>query len=300
CASLHGHRARAVPRLAGPLALPVRHLDADLPGRAHDAVLSAQADQADAARGEADHPPLARHGDLVLPDAHRDRCRRRRQHVGVGRSDSDVAQARARDADRVRGVDDRARRGRRARVVAAPLALLAARAFHDVRARRCGGFTLLRELEPARLAVRMRRFARWSRNISGPVRQCLALSAFILPQALAGQARGFTLEQALGYPYPYGLTAAARGNRVAWVFNSRGSRNVWVADGPAFAGRQVTHYSGDDGMPIASLKLTPNGSTVVYARGSETNGKGEVADPTSNVHQPEQQVWAADVSNGEP
>jgi len=146
----------------------------------------------------------------------------------------------------------------------------------------------------------MRRFARWSRNISGPVRQCLALSAFILPQALAGQARGFTLEQALGYPYPYGLTAAARGNRVAWVFNSRGSRNVWVADGPAFAGRQVTHYSGDDGMPIASLKLTPNGSTVVYARGSETNGKGEVADPTSNVHQPEQQVWAADVSNGEP
>ena len=96
----------------------------------------------------------------------------------------------------------------------------------------------------------MRRFARWSRNISGRVRQCLALSAFILPQALAGQARGFTLEQALGYPYPYGLTAAARGNRVAWVFNSRGSRNVWVADGPAFAGRQVTHYSGvDDRAP---------------------------------------------------
>jgi dipeptidyl aminopeptidase/acylaminoacyl peptidase len=53
-------------------------------------------------------------------------------------------------------------------------------------------------------------------------------------------------------------------------------------------------------MPIASLRLTPDGRTVVYARGSETNAHGEVADPTSNVHEPEQQVWAADVANGKP
>ncbi|MGH9743527.1 MAG: TolB family protein, partial [Candidatus Acidiferrum sp.] len=112
--------------------------------------------------------------------------------------------------------------------------------------------------------------------------------------------QGFTIEQALSYPYPYGLTAAATGERVAWVFDLRGARNVWVADGPDFAARQVTHYSGDDGMPIASLRLTPDGSTLVYARGSETNDHGEVADPTSNVHQPEQQVWAADVTTGEP
>ncbi len=52
---------------------------------------------------------------------------------------------------------------------------------------------------------------------------------------------------------------------------------------------KLTHYSGDDGMPIASLRLTPDGRTAVYARGSETNDKGEVADPTSNVNKPEQQ-----------
>ncbi|MEP6907716.1 MAG: prolyl oligopeptidase family serine peptidase [Pseudoxanthomonas sp.] len=110
----------------------------------------------------------------------------------------------------------------------------------------------------------------------------------------------FTLKQVLDYPFPYGLTAATHGNRVAWVFNLRGSRNIWVADGPDFSGRQLTHYAGDDGMPIASLRLTPDGATVVYARGSETNAQGEVADPTSNVQQPEQQVWAADVVNGNP
>src|SRR6185312_7713305 len=147
------------------------------------------------------------------------------------------------------------------------------------------------------LSAFMSRFLRSSPNASRSVRLCLCLSAFM--PALA-YAQGFTIERALGYPYPYGLTAAAHAARIAWVFNVRGSRNVWVADGPAFTGRQLTHYTGDDGMPIASLKLTPNGNTVVYARGSETNAQGEVADPTSDVHQPEQQVWAADVSNGEP
>ena len=112
--------------------------------------------------------------------------------------------------------------------------------------------------------------------------------------------QGFTMEQALSYPYPYGLTAAAHGERIAWVFNLRGARNVWMADGPDFTARQVTHYTGDDGMPIASLRLTPDGETIVYARGSETNDQGEVADPTNNVNQPEQQVWAADLANGEP
>lgn len=125
-----------------------------------------------------------------------------------------------------------------------------------------------------------------------------ALTA-ILPAA-AAQGRGFTVEQALSYPYPYGLTVAAHGERIAWVFNMRGSRNVWIADGPDFAARQVTHYTGDDGMPIASLRLTPDGGTIVYARGSETNDQGEVADPANDVHEPEQQVWAAGVANGEP
>ncbi|MGH9465897.1 MAG: S9 family peptidase, partial [Terriglobales bacterium] len=62
----------------------------------------------------------------------------------------------------------------------------------------------------------------------------------------------------------------------------------------------VTHYQGDVGMPINSLRLTPDGRTVVYALGSETNGQGEVADPTSNVVRPEQQVWAADAAGGPP
>jgi dipeptidyl aminopeptidase/acylaminoacyl peptidase len=105
-------------------------------------------------------------------------------------------------------------------------------------------------------------------------------------------------------PFPTNLVAAEHtsenGGRIAWVFSAKGERNVWIADAPNFEARQVTHYVGDDGMPIASLKLTPDGRTVVYARGSEANGAGEIADPTSSVEKRVQQVWAADVDKGEP
>jgi dipeptidyl aminopeptidase/acylaminoacyl peptidase len=111
--------------------------------------------------------------------------------------------------------------------------------------------------------------------------------------------RAFSLEQVLSSPFPTGLVSAEHGGRIAWVFAAKGERNVWIADAPNFEGRQVTHYAGDDGMPIAALQLTPDGKTVVYARGSEVNSAGETADPTSNVEKPVQQVWAADVDKGE-
>jgi len=109
---------------------------------------------------------------------------------------------------------------------------------------------------------------------------------------------GFTLEQVMSSPFPTALTSAAKANRIAWVFDGRGERNIWVADAPDFAGRQVTHYQGDDGQDIFAVKLTPDGKTVVYARGSEVSSEGHVANPTTEIKEPKQQVWAADVETG--
>ena len=110
----------------------------------------------------------------------------------------------------------------------------------------------------------------------------------------------FTLEQVMSSPFPTALTSATKANRIAWVFDSRGERNVWVADAPDFAGRQVTHYEGDDGQDIFAVKLTPDGKTVVFARGSEVSSEGHVANPTTETKEPKQQVWAADVDTGKP
>ncbi|HZQ96604.1 MAG TPA: hypothetical protein VFA67_16460, partial [Candidatus Sulfotelmatobacter sp.] len=114
----------------------------------------------------------------------------------------------------------------------------------------------------------------------------------------------FTLEQVLSSPFPAGLVAAEHANRVAWVFDARGVRNVWIADGPEFArtARPLTHYNADDGQPIASVRLTPDGKTALYALGSELNDAQESANPGSWTKGAKQQVFAidADARNSAP
>jgi dipeptidyl aminopeptidase/acylaminoacyl peptidase len=107
----------------------------------------------------------------------------------------------------------------------------------------------------------------------------------------------FTLEQIMSSPFPSELVAATHGSRIAWVFDAKGVRNVWVADGPdnIHSARQVTHYSADDGQPIASLRLTPEGKTVLYALGGELNDAQESANPDSSTKGAKQQVFALDV-----
>src|SRR5437879_13504336 len=90
----------------------------------------------------------------------------------------------------------------------------------------------------------------------------VTLGSILLPVLCLGES--FTIEQVLSAPFPYGLTGASHAPRVAWVFDNKGERNVWVADAPDFVPRQVTHYKGDDGQPIVSERLTPARKTVVY------------------------------------
>ena len=126
----------------------------------------------------------------------------------------------------------------------------------------------------------------------------VTVSSGWLPAVCLGE--NFTIEQVLSAPFPYGLTSASHAPRVAWACDNKGERNVWVAGTPDFVPRQVTHYKGDDEQAIASVRLTPDGKTIVYARGSETNKEGTSANPTSQTKMPKQQAWAVNVSGGEP
>ena len=126
--------------------------------------------------------------------------------------------------------------------------------------------------------------------------RCVAVVSVLLPICC----RAFTIEQVLSAPFPLGLTTATHAPRVAWIFDNKGECNIWVADAPDFVPRQVTHYKGDDGQQIASVRLTPDGKTVVYARGSEVNKESTSANPQSLTKMPKQQAWAADVNGGEP
>jgi dipeptidyl aminopeptidase/acylaminoacyl peptidase len=128
------------------------------------------------------------------------------------------------------------------------------------------------------------------------------LRAFIFALAVscaisASAQSPFTLEQVMSSPFPSELVAATRSTRIAWVFDAKGVRNVWVADGPDFVhtSRQATHYTEDDGQPIASLRIAPDGKTVIYALGTELNDVQESANPASSTKGAKQQVFAIEV-----
>src|SRR5919199_6850083 len=85
----------------------------------------------------------------------------------------------------------------------------------------------------------------------------------------------FTIEQVLSSPFPSNLVASPSGERIAWVFDDQGRRNVWVAEGPQFEARQLTHYMEDDGQEIEDLAFTADGKWVVFVRGGSKNREGD-------------------------
>ena len=58
----------------------------------------------------------------------------------------------------------------------------------------------------------------------------------------------FSVDQILSFPSPENLVASPVGSTIAWTFNERGVRNIYVADGPRFEPRRVTAYGEDDGQ----------------------------------------------------
>jgi dipeptidyl aminopeptidase/acylaminoacyl peptidase len=129
-------------------------------------------------------------------------------------------------------------------------------------------------------------------------RMLSVLAVLVFPMWAVAQ-KQFTLEEILRAPFPENLTAAKKVNRVAWVFNQEGKRNVWVADGPAFQARGLTSYLEDDGQEISELSLSDDGSTLVYVRGGGKNPAGQYPNPTSNPAGAEQAVWSV-AWTGEP
>jgi len=128
------------------------------------------------------------------------------------------------------------------------------------------------------------------------------LALLVVPEIAPGvPADGtFTLEQVLSAPYPSDLVSAKSADRIAWVFNSEGARNIWTAAGPDFAPVNLTGYTRDEVFEIPNLEIAADGSMVVYVRGGDPNSRGWVTNPASDPAGVEQAIWAVRTDGGNP
>lgn len=116
-------------------------------------------------------------------------------------------------------------------------------------------------------------------------------------------AASYTLSQIKSYPFPNELAAAAAGSRIAWAFNERGLRNLWVAEGPDWRARQLTRYVRDDGQELTQVSLSADGKWVVYVRGGDHGANFDSSlpvNPYGAAVPTRVQVWTVAWDGGEP
>jgi dipeptidyl aminopeptidase/acylaminoacyl peptidase len=130
----------------------------------------------------------------------------------------------------------------------------------------------------------------------------LILLAFVYT-AIARAQKPFTLEQVLNAPFPTELTASPTRARVAWIFNARGRRNLWVAEPAAdgsYKARQITSFTEDDGQDLGQLSWTPDAMTLVYTRGGDLEFLDRpYPNPQSSPQGVGQGVWAVSLETRE-
>jgi dipeptidyl aminopeptidase/acylaminoacyl peptidase len=127
----------------------------------------------------------------------------------------------------------------------------------------------------------------------------LMASSSIINSTQAAAVNGFTLEQVMSSPFPSDLIASPDGNKIAWVFDAEGKRNIWIAEAPTFKGRPLTRYAEDDGQEILEPVFSPNGNYIAYVRGGDPNADGDIPNPTSDPQGASQEVYVVNTRNGQ-
>ncbi|HLJ77766.1 MAG TPA: hypothetical protein VKT75_10140, partial [Acidobacteriaceae bacterium] len=93
------------------------------------------------------------------------------------------------------------------------------------------------------------------------------ISCAVLP--LSAQSSGFSLQQVMSAPFCSGLQAAPKGNRILWIADEQGKRNIYVAEPGGSSVHRVTSDNADDGIDVGDITWTPDGENVVYVRGGD-------------------------------
>jgi dipeptidyl aminopeptidase/acylaminoacyl peptidase len=97
---------------------------------------------------------------------------------------------------------------------------------------------------------------------------------------------------------PLELVAARKVDRIAWTTFEEGKRNAFTAVGPSFVPVRLTNFLTDNGVDLSGIRISDDGSTVIFVRGTVANRDGWVANPTADPDGPERAIWAARTAGG--
>lgn len=130
------------------------------------------------------------------------------------------------------------------------------------------------------------------------------LCAVCALSAASGACQAFTLEQVTGAPFSSELQAAPKGERWVWIANQRGHRNLFLAEarpGGGFTTRALTHFDADDGVDLGDITWTPDGASVVYARGGDFEFLNKPSpNPALIAAGVTEEIWRVPAGGGEP
>lgn len=109
----------------------------------------------------------------------------------------------------------------------------------------------------------------------------------------------FTLEQVMSHPFATSVQVGSTTDAIVWVENQQGVRNIFLTPGPGQPARQLTSYTKDDGQELGSLTFFRNDEWLLFVRGSAPNGRGEIANPSSDPAGAEQVIWLVSAQGGD-
>jgi len=128
----------------------------------------------------------------------------------------------------------------------------------------------------------------------------VAVSLLVPTPAFAQQ---FSVGQVTTFPFPTELVTAPSGQRMAWVLEDHGVRNVWAAEGPSWTPRKLTAFTEDDGQELTQLTFTADGNRLVFVRGGDHGSNwpspgGIEPNPASGTTRTGVDVWTVAWTGG--
>jgi len=128
-----------------------------------------------------------------------------------------------------------------------------------------------------------------------------ACAGLFMTQGAGPHPGAFTLNDVMQAPYPYDMVPAPTGSAVAWVFDAKGCRNIWVADPSHGAkARQITPYTDCDGFNTRDLAWSRDTKSIAFTRGQNLWDETPANVNSSPEGPMPKEVWMVATAGGVP